>query len=156
MAILPRLQELLEEQNVPYSHTTHPLAYTAREVAQAEHLRPHEVAKTVVFLADGDYGFAVLPANCLVDLQALREALGAAHVRLATESEIAHLFPDMELGAMPPFGNLYDMPVYVDSSLADEETIAFNAGTHKDVLHLKFSDFQKLVKPVMISFSRVH
>lgn len=156
MAILPKLQELLEHQHIPYSHTVHPLAYTAREVAQVEHLRPHEVAKTVVFLADGAFGFAVLPANSLVDLQALREAIGVAHLRLATETEIAHLFPDMELGAMPPFGNLYDMPVYLDRSLADEEMISFNAGTHKDVVHLKTSDFLNLAKPVMISFSRVH
>ena len=125
MAMLERLQEYLDQNRVTYTHTAHPLAYTAREVAAAEHLPAREVAKAVIFLGDNGYRMAVLPANRLLDFQELRTVLGFTHARLATEQELAQLFPDCELGAMPPFGNLYGIPVYLDSSLLDDEMIAF-------------------------------
>ena len=155
MPIVERLQECLEKNQIRFTHTIHPEAYRAVEVARAEHLPPHKIAKTIVFLGDQGYGLAVLPADFLVDLQELRYMLGLSHLRLATEEEMAELFPDCELGAMPPFGNLYNMPVYVDGSLADEETIAFNAGTHRDVIHLAYADFKALVKPGVVAFSTV-
>jgi len=156
MAITHRLQEYLDQHGARYDHTVHRPAETARQVAEAEHVPPHSVAKAIVFLGDEGYGMAVVPADSLVNLQELRSLLGLQHLRLATEAELATLFPDAELGAMPPFGNLYGLPVYVDSSLAGEETIAFNAGTHRDVVHMKFRDFESLVKPTILSFSRVH
>jgi Ala-tRNA(Pro) deacylase len=154
MAVLTRLEQYLEREGIPYTRTTHPLAFTAQEVAQAEHVSGRMVAKTVVLLGDGVFLMAVLSADAVVDLQELRHAMGVTHLRLATEQEIGDLFPDCELGAMPPFGNLYGLPVYVESSLAMQPEIAFNAGTHRDVVHMKFPDFRRAVEPVILSFGR--
>src|SRR6516162_8519741 len=111
MPILPKLQEFLDLSGIQYSHTVHPLAYTAREVAHAEHVPLQEVAKVVIVVADGEYRMAVLPASRLVDFPEVRVVLESPGARLATEEEIAGIFPDCELGAMPPFGNLYNMKV---------------------------------------------
>jgi Ala-tRNA(Pro) deacylase len=154
MAITEKLRTYLVDNRVEYTHTIHPLAYTAREVASAEHVPPQEVAKTVVVSGDEGYYMLVLPANMVVDFQELRAALGLQHVRLATESELAQLFPDCDLGAMPPFGNLYMMPVYMDSGLLRDEHIAFNAGTHRDVVHMRMTDFRKLANPVVVTLAR--
>ncbi len=154
MAMLRKLQEFLDQNGVQYTHTVHPTAYTAREVAAVEHIPPQEVAKTVVFLSENGYGMAVLCADCVVDLEQLRRDLGLTRLRLATEAELGELFPDCELGAMPPLGNLFGLPVYVDSQLAAEEMIAFNAGTHRDLVHMRFRDFERLVKPEIIPFAR--
>jgi len=154
MAMLKKLQDFLEQNGVQYRHTVHPTAYTAREVAAAEHIPAREVAKTVVFLSENGYGMAVLCADCVVDLEQLRVDLGMSRLRLATEAELGELFPDCELGAMPPVGNIFGLPVYVDTQLAGEEMIAFNAGTHRDVVHMRFADFQRLVKPEIVSFAR--
>jgi Ala-tRNA(Pro) deacylase len=154
MALLEKLRVFLDENHAEYTHTVHPLAYTAREVASAEHLPPREVAKVVVIFGDNDYHMIVVPANRLVDFQEVRLTLGLTHSRMATEDEISRLFPDCELGAMPPLGNLYGIPVYLDSCLAAEEMIAFNAGTHRDVIHMKTADYQKLAAPKVISLAR--
>ncbi len=154
MALLARLQELLDRSGVAYTHTVHPLAYTAREVAAAEHLPVQEVAKVVVFLAENGYRMVVLAANKVVDFQELRAMLGFSHARLATERELGELFPDCELGAMPPFGNLYDMPVYLDSSLLADEKITFNAGTHRDVVHVRLDDFRRMARPEVVTLAR--
>ncbi len=154
MALLVRLQDLLDRSGVAYTHTVHPLAYTAREVAAAEHLPAQEVAKVVVFLAENGYRMVVLAASKVIDFQELRAMLGFSHARLATEKELSQLFPDCDLGAMPPFGNLYDMPVFLDSSLLADEKIAFNAGTHRDVVHLRLDDFRRLVKPEVVTIAR--
>ncbi len=154
MALSEKLRFFLEESRVPYNHTVHPLAYTAREVASAEHVPPQEVAKTVVIWGDNGYAMLVLPANMVVDFQELRIALGLTHVRLATETELGQLFPDCDLGAMPPFGNLYNLPVYVDSALLRDERIAFNAGTHRDVIHMRMEDYKRLVSPTVVSVAR--
>ena len=110
MPFSTKVQEFLEINQVSFKHTVHPLAYTAREVASAEHLPPRDVAKVVIVSADNEYQMVVLPANRALDLSELRTSLGMCHARLATEQEIGHLFPDCDLGAMPPFGNLYNMP----------------------------------------------
>ncbi len=154
MPIFAKLRETLDASGVSYTHHVHPLAYTARELASAEHIPAHEVAKVVVFLGDHGYGMAVLCADSMVDVMELRAALGYQRLRLATEAELGELFPDCELGAMPPLGNLFGLPVYVDSRVAGEETIAFNAGTHRDVVLMRFKDFQNLVKPEIVHFAR--
>jgi Ala-tRNA(Pro) deacylase len=97
----------------------------------------------------------VVPATRLVDFQEVRLTLGLAHARLATEEELGRLFPDCELGAMPPIGSLYDLPVYLDSSLAGEDMIAFNAGTHHDVVHMRTAEYRALVRPTVVSLARV-
>jgi Ala-tRNA(Pro) deacylase len=154
MPLMDKLRAFLDQNHAEYTHTVHSLAYTAREVAAAEHLPAREVAKTVVVHADNGYHMLVLPANRMVDFQEIRDALGFSHARLVPETELGQLFPDCELGAMPPFGNLFDMPVYLDSSLASQETLAFNAGTHRDVIHMRTTDFQRLVQPTLVSLAR--
>jgi len=154
MALLERLRVFLDESHAEYTHTEHPQAYTAREVASAEHLPPREVAKTVVVFGDDGYHMMVVPATRLVDFHEVRLALGLTHARMATEEELGRLFPDCELGAMPPFGNLYNMPVNLDSALAIEDAIAFNAGTHRDVVHMRTADYRVLVRPAVVSLAR--
>ena len=156
MTVKQRLLTFLDNHHIAYTLTTHPTVYTAREVASSEHLPPHSVVKTVVFLTEAGYGMAVLPADSNMDLEELRLLLGHARLRLATEAELADLFQECELGAMPPFGNatLFDVPIYVEQGLATEKDIAFNAGTHRDVVHMKLSDFENLVKPKRVHFSR--
>ncbi len=154
MPMLDKLLVFLDENQVKYTRHSHPTAYTAREVASVEHVPAHKIAKTVVFLSENGYGMAVLPGDAMVDLQGLRTSLGVSRLRLATESELGELFPECELGAMGPFGNLCGLPVCVDSSLASEETIAFNAGTHRDVIHMRFDDFRRLAQPTMVALSK--
>jgi Ala-tRNA(Pro) deacylase len=154
MACLEKMRVFLDENHVEYTHTVHPLAYTAREVASAEHLPAREVAKVVVVFGDDGYHMIVVPANRLVDFQEVRQTLGLSHSRLATEEEIGRIFPDCDLGAMTPFGNLYGMPVYLDNVLASEEMIAFNAGTHRDEIHMRTADYCRLVAPKVVSLAR--
>jgi Ala-tRNA(Pro) deacylase len=154
MAMLERLLAHLDQYQVPYTHTVHPLAYTARQVARAEHMPERKLAKTIVFLADEKYGMAVLPADSFVDMQELRLMLDMPRLRLATERELNELFPDCELGAMPPFGALFGMHVYVDHSLTHEDEIAFNAGTHRDVVHMRYRDYSEIVRPSVMTFAR--
>lgn len=154
MTTLQRVLEYLDRIQVRYSHTTHSVAYTAREVAAAEHLPPHKLAKTVIYYADNGYGMAVVPADHWVALEELRIALEARHIRLATEAEVGALFPDCELGAMPPFGPMFHLPVWLDDGLESEESIAFNAGTHRDVIHMNLVDFKKTVNPKVARLAR--
>ena len=149
-----RLRSFLDSHHAHYTLTTHATAFTAREVAAAEHLPPREVAKTVVIFGDGTYQMIVIPASKLVDFHEVRPTLGLAQVRLATEDELAKLFPDCELGAAPPFGDLYGFPVYLDASLAGQDTIAFNVGTHREVIHTRMVEYRRLVSPHIISFVR--
>jgi len=153
MALLQRLRVFLEQNHAEYTHTVHRLAFTAREVASAEHLPLREFAKSVVLFGDDGFHMAVVPATRLVDFQEVRLALGFAHARLATETELGTLFPDCELGAMPPFGNLYGVPVFLDSALAGEPVIAFNAGTHRDVVHMRTEDYRRLVQPTVVTLA---
>jgi len=154
MALLERLRAFLGQHRAEYAYTEHPQAFTAREVASAEHLPAREMAKTVIVFGDEGYHMMVVPANRLVDFHEVRLALGLTQARMATEEEVGRLFPDCELGAMPPFGNLYNIPVFLDSSLAGEETIAFNAGTHRDVIHMRTSDYRDLANPTVVSLAR--
>lgn len=154
MALPEKLRLFLDESRVEYTHTVHPLAYTAREVASAEHIPPREVAKTIVVWGDNGFVMLVLTASMVLDFQEVRTALGLTHVRLATESELGQLFPDCDLGAMPPFGALYGMAVYLDSAVLRDEHIAFNAGTHRDVVHMRLDDYRRLAAPAIVSVSR--
>ncbi len=115
-----------------------------------------ELAKTVIVKLDGALGMAVLPASYQVDLLALKKVTGVADAALASEREFKQHFPDCETGAMPPFGNLYGIPVYVDETLTRDDEIAFNAGTHLQLIRMSFADFEKLVKPVVLAFSTRH
>ncbi len=154
MTILERLLKYLDDNRVPYLHTVHEPVYTARELAAVEHVPPRDVAKVVVFHSERGYAMAVLPADKLLDLKELRSTLVLSHVRLANEQELAELFPDCELGAMPPFGNLFGLRVYVDQDLNAENLIAFNGGTHDDVIEIHYRDFERLVNPRVMPLAR--
>lgn len=154
MPLLERLREFLQANQAVYTHSVHKIAYTAREVASAEHLPAAEVAKTVVVHSEIGYAMLVAPGNQLVDFQEVRSELGFQQLRMATEHELSSLFPDCELGAMPPVGQLYMMPVYLDTAMADERMIAFNGGTHRDVIHMLTSEFRRIVRPVIAHLTR--
>jgi len=151
MSIARRVKEYLEENRIPYTHCTHRLAYTAQEVAAAQHVPGREMAKTIVIKSDERFVLVILPAVRKIDMKALRSELPFKHAELATEREFASLFPDSELGAMVPLGNLYRLPVYVDQSLSADENIVFNAGTHVDTIKMKYADFERLVQPTKIN-----
>lgn len=155
MTTLQRCLDFLDKAHISYAHTKHSLAFTALEVAFAEHISPHKLAKTVVYVGAQGYGFAVLPADCLIDISILGVFLNDPAVRLASEQELGELFPECEVGAMPPFGNLFHLPVIVDASIAEQEFIAFNAGTHRDVVHMHFGDFKRLVDPAVAKFALI-
>jgi Ala-tRNA(Pro) deacylase len=154
MPLSERLRSFLDSHQAEFTLTDHPKAFTAREVAAAEHLLPREVAKTVVIFGDGAYHMVVVPASKLVDLHEVRASLGLSQARLATEAELGKLFPDCELGAMPPLGPLYGLTVYLDSNLVARDTIAFNAGTHREVIHMRMAEYRRLVLPHIVSLAR--
>jgi Ala-tRNA(Pro) deacylase len=142
-----KLEAHLRENGVPFEVHHHPRAYTAQRVAEVEHVSGKVMVKVVMAFTDGKMVMFALPAPKHVSLTKAAEATGAQEVRLAHEEEFAAAFPDCEVGAMPPFGNLYGIPVYADTELAQDETIVFNAGTHEDTIHMKYADFERLVKP---------
>ncbi len=150
-----KLKEFLDEHNVKYVSITHSRAYTAQEVAAAAHIRGKEFAKTVMVKLDGKMAMAVLPATRKVDLEALKQAAGAHKAELATEQEFQYLFPECETGAMPPFGNLYGMETYVDTSLTEDEEIAFNAGSHIELVRMAYRDYERLVQPKVAPIAQV-
>ncbi|MFC1661306.1 aminoacyl-tRNA deacylase [Gemmatimonadota bacterium] len=142
-----KLQEYLDEQRVRYISIKHSPAFTAQEIAASAHIPGQEVAKTVIVKLDGTMAMVVLPAPEMVRMNHLRAETGSDRVELATEEEFKDRFPDCEVGAMPPFGNLYEMQTFVEESLTLDEEIAFNAGTHTELLKMPYSDFERLVKP---------
>jgi Ala-tRNA(Pro) deacylase len=147
MSISRRIREYLDTNEVQYEWLPHPQAYTAQEVAHSLHLSGKLLAKTVVVDADGGQVMAVLPASSRLSLAKLKDELQAARVELMVESELAALFPDCDLGAIPPFGNLYGMNVLIDDRLVKSEEIVFTAGTHRDAIRMRYSDFSALVNP---------
>ena len=153
MSISARLKSFLDETQIPYSVMTHTTAYTAQGAAATMQISGRELAKTVVLWAGEEMILAVLPAPNHVRLDKLAAAIRKP-VRLATEQEFSSLFPDCELGAMPPFGSLYKLPVCVDGSLAADEEIVFNAGTHRDAIRMRYDDFVRLAKPKVCSFAQ--
>lgn len=148
-----RFMEYLEHNRVSYNVIAHTTAYTASETASCAHIARQEMAKTVVLKLDGDFVMAVVPATHHVDLDALCLAAKCGTVRLATETELKKHFPDCEVGAMPPFGNLYEMPVLVDESLPAAKDIAFNACSHNQIVRLSYADFAKLTNPRVLRFA---
>ncbi len=148
-----KLKEFLDSQQIKYVTISHSLAYTAQGIAALTHTPGKELAKTVIVKVDDRLAMAVLPASCHVDVARLQAAIGAKTLSLAKEKEFKDRFPECELGAMPPFGNLYDMPVFVDESLTQDKEIAFNAGSHRELIRLAYEDFARLVKPTILKFS---
>jgi Ala-tRNA(Pro) deacylase len=148
-----RLENYLRENRVPFGEQHHPRAVTAQEVAASEHVPGRMLAKTVMVLSDGETAMLALPAPYQVDFEKAAAALGVKEARLAEEEEFADTFPDCEVGAMPPFGNLYGVPVYVEKTLAEDETIVFRSGTHTKTMSVNYSDFERLVEPTVAEFA---
>jgi Ala-tRNA(Pro) deacylase len=151
-----KLKEFLDSRGVRYVSISHSIVYTAQEVAASAHVRGREMAKTVIVRIDGKLAMAVLQASPKVDVNLLREATGADHVEIAAEEDFRDAFPGCELGAMPPFGNLYGMDVYVDPRLTRDKEIAFNAGTHRELIRMAYADFERLVHPKVVALARTN
>jgi Ala-tRNA(Pro) deacylase len=150
---LRKLKEFLDSHNIKHVTIGHSQVFTAQEIAATAHIPGKELAKTVMVKIDDKIAMAVLPASCRVDFDLLKKAAGAKKVGLASEQEFKDLFPECEVGAMPPFGNLYGMDVFVAESLAENEEIAFNAGSHTELIRLLYKDFEIHVNPKVVKIS---
>jgi Ala-tRNA(Pro) deacylase len=148
-----KLKDFLDDNKVKYVTISHSPAYASHEIAASAHVPAKELAKTVMVKVDGKMTMAVLPATHRVDLPRLQDSLKADHIELASEEEFKDMFPGCTLGAMPPFGNLYGLEVLVAQRLTEDEEIAFNAGTHTELIKLAYKDFERLVKPKVIKFT---
>jgi Ala-tRNA(Pro) deacylase len=151
-----RLIKLLHDKHVKYSTISHQRTLTAQETAESAHVPGINFAKTVIVLIDGKYAMAVLPAQYKIHLGLLKQQTKANQVSLATEEDFKDLFPECTTGAMPPFGNLYGMEVYVDDCLLEDEEIVFNAGSHTELIKLSYDDFMRLAQPKVSRFAALH
>ena len=151
--ILKQLVDFLDTNKVKYVNITHSTAFTAQDVAESAHISGKEMAKTVIVWIDGAMAMVVVPATSMVDFNKLKAAVGAKSIELASESEFKDRFPSCEVGAMPPFGNLFNMKVLVDTTLAEDKEFAFNAGTHHELIRLPYADYERLVKPTPATFA---
>lgn len=150
------VSEYLENHHIDYRCYNHPPATTALEVAEASHVPGHALAKPVIVKADGHYLMAVLPAHEQIDIELLRQVIGADQISIAAESEFSHLFPLCEVGGMPALGKMFGLPVYLDKSLTNEDWIAFNAGTHTEIVKMDLDSFTRLEHPTVCSFILLH
>lgn len=148
-----KLKDFLDKSRIKYVTIKHSEAYTAQEIAASADIPGKELAKTVMVKLDGKMAMTVLPASYRVHFDMLKTATGAKEIELATEKEFKDLFPECDVGAMPPFGNLYDMDVFVAETLTEDEDIAFNAGSHTELIRLAYKDFERLVEPKVVKFS---
>jgi Ala-tRNA(Pro) deacylase len=148
MSIATRLRQLLEAHQVPFETIEHPLAFTAQEEAAASHIPGHAWAKTVAVTVDGTPALAVVPATRSLDFEKLRVLVGADRIHLATEAEFEGLYPDCDLGAMPPFGDLYGIPTFVDRELREEERVAFHAGDHATAIELSYEEYEQVSEAI--------
>jgi len=152
MTCRKRLEKLFRQEKVKFGVTKHMEAYSAQRLAGLLHIPGQQLAKMVMAQADGELVMLVLPAPYRLDLAKVKKVLKAKSVRLAKEEEFAKLFPDCEVGAMPPFGNLYNIPLYVDRTLATQPQIAFPAGSHREIMQVAYADFERTARPIVADF----
>ena len=150
---IAKLKNFLKENNIEYESISHLPASTAQETAANAHISGKNMAKTVMVKVNGELAMAILPATKKVNFVLLKDSINNDDIELATEIEFRNAFPDCEIGAMPPFGNLYGMKIFVDKSLSEQKEIAFNAGTHKELIRMAYKDFRKLTKPEIVTFT---
>jgi len=155
MAISRKLKAYLDKNKIKYIKKRHEEVYTAQEVAHAQHVPGQFMAKSVIVRVDAKMVIFVMPAHMLINMPRLKKMTGAKILRLATEKEFKDLFPGCDIGAMPPFGNLYGLPVCADKTLTEDKYIVFNAGSHKDTIKMKYNDFAKLVQPKVAPFAQL-
>ena len=153
MSVSVKLREYLDQNKIKYSLITHSIAYTAQELANRMHIHGMEIAKVVIVKIDGQFAMVVMPAPHHIDFDRFKEATGSQRIELASEKEFKNLFPDCEVGAMPPFGNLYGLPIYVAKPLEKDEYIVFNAGSHTEAVRMEYAEFKRLANPVMIEYT---
>lgn len=146
-----KLKELLDSQKVKYILLTHSPAFTSQEIAAAAHISGKQLAKTVIVKIEGKLAMVVLSANEHVNFAKLRDITGVSKIDLASESEFKDRFPECEVGAMPPFGNLYQMPVFISNQLSQQDNIIFNAGSHSELIQMSFDDFERIVQPKIMA-----
>ena len=151
-----RLRSTLERHGVMYETIRHRRDYTAQETAEHTKTPGREFAKAVLMRLDGNFAMAVVPADHRVEVDQIRKLTGAKEVRLGTERELRDLCPDCEPGATPPFGNLYNLPVYLSDWLTGDEWITFNAGTHEQAIRMRLSEYMRIVQPQVLDFSTQH
>jgi Ala-tRNA(Pro) deacylase len=154
MTISKKLKDYLDNEKVSYKTLHHPEAYTAMEIAGAQHLPGKQVAKAIIVKADGKYLMCVLPSTYNVDFEKFKKLAKAKAVQLVSEDEIVRLFPGYEVGAQPPFGHLHGLTVFVEKHLDENDEIAINAGTHTDLVKIKWKDFVRLAKPIIGDFGK--
>ena len=150
---LNTLKKFLDEKKVVYETVRHSPAYTSQKTAASAHVPGKDLAKTVMVKVDGELAMAVLPAPLQIDFARFKEGLAGAKVELAGEQDFRDKFPECEVGAMPPFGNLYGMQVFADRHITEDDEIAFNACTHTELIKLQYKDYQRLVKPKVFAFA---
>lgn len=150
MPMLRRLKEVLDQAKISYEVYNHPRAFTTPEIAATQHITGRAMAKVVILRVDGSLVMAVLPSNRMVSFGNVKTSLGAKEVSLATEEQFTALFPECEIGAMPPFGNLFGLPVYVDPALSRYDSLYFNAGNHMQTVRMKYEDYKRLVNPEIV------
>ncbi len=150
---IEKLKAYLDSENIKYMIIQHSVAYTAPEIAALAHIPGKELAKTVIIKVDGELAMAVLPASFRIDFDSLKNVLHNKNVEIASEAEFENQFSDCEIGAMPPFGNLYNMDVYVAESLAEDDEITFNACSHRELIKMAYKDFENLVQPNILKYS---
>jgi Ala-tRNA(Pro) deacylase len=147
-----RIREYLDSHGVKYMLISHSMAFTTQEIAASVHISGHEFAKTVIIKVDGNLAMAVLPASYKVNFKVLSDLVGTRNLQLANEHEFRFRFPDCEVGAMPPFGNLWNMEVFVSERLGYNSDIVFNAGSHTELIRMAYADFEKLVRPKVVTY----
>lgn len=153
MTVDPKVKKLLDEKHVKYQILQHSLAYTAMEIAGAQHVPGKQLIKSVIVNVDGKYIMCVLPSTYLIHFDKLKKALNAKEIFLATEAEVKKLFPDYDIGTEPPFGEKYGLEVFLDRSVSENEDVVFNAGTHTDTIKMKYEDFANLFKVKIVHFA---
>ena len=148
-----KLKQYLDEQNVRYVSINHSLAFTSLQIAKSADIPTKQMAKTVILKINNQLAMLIIPSAFQVNLELIGLALVGSKMELTTESEFSSKFPDCEVGAMPPFGNLYDMEVFVAETLAEDKEIAFNAGTHTELIRMSYEDFERWVEPIVLKFT---
>lgn len=154
MVISPKLKAFLDKEKVSYEVLQHSTAFTAQEIAGAQHVPGKQAIKSVIVKVDGRFAMVVLPAIHMLDLKKFKEVVKAKDVGLATEGDLSKLFPDYDIGAEPPFGQLYGLEVYADKDLDANLQVIFNAGTHTDTVRIKYSDYLRIVKPKVVAIGK--
>jgi len=149
-----KIRKYLDENDVHYEIIDHRVEYTAQRVAESIHIHGQEVAKTVIIKVDGELHMAVVSSSQMVDISFLQKIFGTKEIVLADEKDFEDIFPDCEVGAMPPFGNLYKMKMFISEKLSTQQEFVFNAGSHGNLIKIRYYDYERLIHPMIVNFKK--